>query len=722
MPLPSHLSESVSSAAQLSALIDEAQRIKYDVTGLSETKRKESLTCTWNNGAAVFLGARKPGTASGGAGFIVAPNFARSITSATFYGYRLAVLTVSLSKEIDVSLIQTYAPTADRDEEEHDKFHSDLGDLDHGRLEKYLSDRTRQSEETTGERLANFCETLHLFHENSQFVKNPAKRWIHVSSNGQHYHELDHILCNKRVITDVSVVPSFNTGGDDRLLRARPHFDRGQVRLLRIRSRRPRPTVMDEEMIETVAAKETFEMVDDVNEDYTRRVGTIIKIRNECRAETQNHASRRISSSTRALLEKRRHMDRQANHVEYAVLNRLCRQRLPEDHANFVRSRLLDAAHSKRSLKMGKRTEHRLSILCLKAPDGSRCSSRPEMENIMANFYTALYKSDSGQTAVLSPGEEVPPFVTSEVRHAIEIMPRGKAPAVDGITVELLQACVPTLYTALARHFSLCQAKCEVPAAWKQSSTILLFKKGDKEDLENYRPITLLPVLYKEPLVLTFIDYKKAFDSVEPAEVWKAPEEQGVEARYTKVLRKCYSGYTIVFRPFLNDIEVSVEKGVRQGDPASPNLFSACLESVIRNCDWSSFGVLIDEERLNRLRFADDIVLITRMPLKCFDGQMKKEAKQALPSTRPRPRLCEAHFLVGSHYFFKECLSKMSANMSISVACLTWRTTSSPRLRGEEEQAGPHIIQSKAYSKIPKTRSCAQISSTRPCRLPCVKR
>ncbi|EPB73656.1 reverse transcriptase [Ancylostoma ceylanicum] len=428
---------------------------------------------------------------------------------------------------------------------------------------------------------------------------------------------------------------------------------------------------MDEEMIETVAAKETFEMVDDVNEDYTRRVGTIIKIRNECRAETQNHASRRISSSTRALLEKRRHMDRQANHVEYAVLNRLCRQRLPEDHANFVRSRLLDAAHSKRSLKMGKRTEHRLSILCLKAPDGSRCSSRPEMENIMANFYTALYKSDSGQTAVLSPGEEVPPFVTSEVRHAIEIMPRGKAPAVDGITVELLQACVPTLYTALARHFSLCQAKCEVPAAWKQSSTILLFKKGDKEDLENYRPITLLPVLYKvftrcimtafgehwmkpsryskqdfgaiareyqEPLVLTFIDYKKAFDSVEPAEVWKAPEEQGVEARYTKVLRKCYSGYTIVFRPFLNDIEVSVEKGVRQGDPASPNLFSACLESVIRNCDWSSFGVLIDEERLNRLRFADDIVLITRMPLKCFDGQMKKEAKQALPSTRPRPR------------------------------------------------------------------------------------
>ncbi|EYC17830.1 hypothetical protein Y032_0029g1894 [Ancylostoma ceylanicum] len=276
------------------------------------------------------------------------------------------------------------------------------------------------------------------------------------------------------------------------------------------------------------------------------------------------------------------------------------------------------------------------------------------MESIMANFHTALYRSESDQTTkVLSPGEEVPPF----------LMLRGKAPGVDGITLELLQACGPTLYTALARRFSLYLAKCKVPVAWKQSSTILLFEKGDKEDLENYRPITLLPVLYKvstrcimtrirrtldeaqpvvqggfrrkfstldhiitccrlievareyrEPLVLTFNDYKKAFDSVVPAKVWEALEEQGVQARHIKVLSECYSGYTTVFRPFLNDIEVSVEKGVRQGFPASPNLFSACLESVIRNCDWSTFGVLIDGEPLNHLRFADDIVLITRSP------------------------------------------------------------------------------------------------------------
>ncbi|EPB67361.1 hypothetical protein ANCCEY_13552 [Ancylostoma ceylanicum] len=43
--------------------------------------------------------------------------------------------------------------------------------------------------------------------------------------------------------------------------------------------------------------------------------------------------------------------------------------------------------------------------------------------------------------------------------------------------MELLQACGPTLYIALARQFSRYLAKCEVPVAWKQSSIILLFKK-----------------------------------------------------------------------------------------------------------------------------------------------------------------------------------------------------------------------------------------------------
>ncbi|RCN43593.1 hypothetical protein ANCCAN_10436 [Ancylostoma caninum] len=137
----------------------------------------------------------------------------------------------------------------------------------------------------------------------------------------------------------------------------------------------------------------------------------------------------------------------------------------------------------------------------------------------MTNFYSAFFSSASRQTTnVLSPGKEVPPFLPSEVRHAIETMPRGKAPGSDGIIVELLQACRPTLYAALARRFSRYLAKCEVPVAWKRSSTILDFKKGDKENLENYRPITLLPVLYKVFTCCLLTRIQRTLDEARPVE------------------------------------------------------------------------------------------------------------------------------------------------------------------------------------------------------------
>ncbi|PIO60295.1 hypothetical protein TELCIR_18212 [Teladorsagia circumcincta] len=105
---------------------------------------------------------------------------------------------------------------------------------------------------------------------------------------------------------------------------------------------------------------------------------------------------------------------------------------------------------------------------------------------------------------------------------------------------------------------------------------------------------------------MTFVDYKEAFDSVEAARNgrrWK------IKAWKSRTWMCCASAKWTARR----DVVVTVEKGVRQGDPVSPNLFAACLESVIRRCDWSGLGINIGV-RLNHLGFADDIVLNTESP------------------------------------------------------------------------------------------------------------
>ena len=147
------------------------------------------------------------------------------------------------------------------------------------------------------------------------------------------------------------------------------------------------------------------------------------------------------------------------------------------------------------------------------------------------------------------------------------------------------------LWAALASRFSRYMAQRRTPDQWKTAKTVLLYKKGDREQLRNYRPIWLLPTVYKVftkvlynrlarqldeqqppeqagfrsgystmdhihvlnqllercrkykmPLVLAFVDYEKAFDSIEINAVLLALQQQGISYEYVDLLRELNSG------------------------------------------------------------------------------------------------------------------------------------------------------------------------------------
>ena len=75
---------------------------------------------------------------------------------------------------------------------------------------------------------------------------------------------------------------------------------------------------------------------------------------------------------------------------------------------------------------------------------------------------------------------------------------------------------------------------------------------------------------YKLPLCLLFIDYEKAFDSVELNAVLRALVEQGIDSNYVELIKYANTGCSTNIKLFHRDIRIPIEKGVRQGDPISP--------------------------------------------------------------------------------------------------------------------------------------------------------
>uniref|UniRef100_A0A7I4XUS5 Reverse transcriptase domain-containing protein n=1 Tax=Haemonchus contortus TaxID=6289 RepID=A0A7I4XUS5_HAECO len=88
------------------------------------------------------------------------------------------------------------------------------------------------------------------------------------------------------------------------------------------------------------------------------------------------------------------------------------------------------------------------------------------------------------------------------------------------------------------------------------------------------------------PICLTFINSKKAFDTVEAEAV--------IEALGNQDVRELCNNFTTRILPFYKEVIINV-----------------ALENIMRHMQWDDMGVNVGDRYLHSLRFAGDIVLIT---------------------------------------------------------------------------------------------------------------
>ena len=84
-----------------------------------------------------------------------------------------------------------------------------------------------------------------------------------------------------------------------------------------------------------------------------------------------------------------------------------------------------------------------------------------------------------------------------EVADLISVIDVNKSMGHDGISPRLLKAAGQSIVPSLTRLFNLCFLHNSVPDMWKKANVIPLHKKDSKDILDNYRPVSILPIASK---------------------------------------------------------------------------------------------------------------------------------------------------------------------------------------------------------------------------------
>ena len=377
----------------------------------------------------------------------------------------------------------------------------------------------------------------------------------------------------------------------------------------------------------------------------------------------------------RDLISKRRSARKDKNAAEVRRLSKLIQKELKvvaKGAKTFKVAKLLEEFKDLGQLADIRNKGRKQCITSIVDKEGKECSNLKDIAEVFADFYESLYSERPDRLHAYTFEEEieaVDPVTAKEVRAQLKKMKKNKAADDSGIVAELLCEASDSLIEDIAELFTeILKPRSTIPESWRASSIRVLFKKGDPKLPGNYRPVCIIPILYKVfskmlcgrimqrlleeqswdqagfrpdfscedhlftmtmiadkckefniPLWVAAIDFSKAFDSIHHGSIFKALKEQGVPLAYVEVMARLYKEQHASVQGECRSRAFPISKGTKQGDPISPLIFNAVLEMVMRKVKdkWKirkyGFDMMPSvEERLTNLRFADDILLIGR--------------------------------------------------------------------------------------------------------------
>lgn len=255
-------------------------------------------------------------------------------------------------------------------------------------------------------------------------------------------------------------------------------------------------------------------------------------------------------------------------------------------------------------------------------------------------------------------------FTPAEVSARLQ-RAKNTAPGKDSIRYSLLRKRDPGCWV-LAAIFNSCKRFRRTPSAWKKAMTVLIYKKGDRTDPSNWRPISLCSTLYKmyasciaaritdwalvgnaiskqqkgfmscegcyehnfllqtildtvrrsrRQCAVAWLDLSNAFGSIPHEHIFETLAQFGMPETFLSLVRELYEGCSTTVRAAEGETaEISIRSGVKQGCPLSPIIFNLAMEPLLRCIANGPGGFNLYDRKVSVLAYADDLVLIAETP------------------------------------------------------------------------------------------------------------